>query len=104
MNNMSERETMKYIMKNITREWYLYHSYKNEGVILYAIFASCLFVFFNDALWFLLLIWGYYFYYCSKNNEELNTNSEILSDRERWKQRHIKDGNWELCKDILGIR
>ena len=90
-------------MKKNTREWYLYHHYKNEDALLPVIITSVIALLCNGGIAFSFLIWMWYIYYCVKNNSELNSDPKILNDREFWKNYHIKNGDWEECKQILGI-
>ena len=89
-------------LKN-THEWYLYHHYKNEDTLLYVIVISALAFFVKPGVIWSFVVWFIYLLYCDSNNQKLNNDPDILEEREWWKQRHIKKGEWEECKQILGI-
>ena len=96
---MSKKQKMKYV----TREWYLYHHIDNENALIPTIVASTLAFFINPGVIWSVVVWMIYFTYCDLNNQKLNNSSEVLKEREWWKQSHITKGDWEECKHILGI-
>ena len=86
-----------------TGEWYLWHHYKNENALLYVIVGSFL-AFFMHSGWIIsLFIWIIYGIYCTKNNQNLNNNPEILRDREWWLKSYEEKGMLEEYKRVLGI-
>jgi hypothetical protein len=91
-------------MKRITGEWYLYHNIKNENALLPVIILSCITFFFKSGLLISIGIWIWYYFYCEKNNAELDKDPKILKEREWWIESHKKNGDLEECKSILGIR
>lgn len=93
----------KYSMKHVTKEWYLYHHIKNENALLNVIVISALAFFINPGVIWSFVVWFFYLVYCSENNDKLNKDPQVLRKREFWKQHHIKNGDWEECKKILGI-
>ena len=90
-------------MKRITREWYLYHHFKNENALLPVIIFSCLAIFITPGVVWSLVIWIYYILYCVRNNKALDNDPQVLKERETWKKIHEEKGDWEECKRILGI-
>lgn len=60
----------------------LYHSYKNENALPYVIIGSILLLFCKGGIPCIIALWLWYASYCSKNNEALNNDPEILRDRE----------------------
>lgn len=95
--------TKKQQMKHITGEWYLYHHIDNENALIPAIVISALAFFINPGVVWSFVVWIYYLVYCDINNQKLDNDSIILKEREGWKNLHIKKGDWEECKQILGI-
>ena len=86
-----------------SREWYLWHSIKNENALLPVIVIS-FFAFFMYNGWLIsLCIWIWFAIYCKNNNEKLNNNQEILREREIRIKYHIENGDIEEYKQALGI-
>lgn len=77
MNDDNYRKTVK----RGTDEWYLYHSYKNEDALYYALILGFCAIFLKQGLGLEILIWGYYAWYCFKNNNDLDNNPRILALR-----------------------
>lgn len=91
-------------LKNITGEWYLYHSIKNENALIPVIIGSFLMLFGKGGGWLVSIgIWVWYFYYCCKNDEELNNDIDILIKRAWWIQKRKEQGQLAEYKKILGI-
>lgn len=87
-----------------TGEWYLYHSYKNPNSIFYTAIGSLVAMFFRDGFWCVLVLWVFCALTCFSNNKALDNNPEILEEREKRMNQHIKDGDVEEYKRVLGIR
>ena len=90
-------------MKKNTREWYLYHHFNNENALLPVVIISFLTLFLHGGIIISVFVWLMYAFYCVANNSSLNTNPQILQEREAWKKIHEEKGDWEECKRILGI-
>ena len=71
-------------------EWYLYHHYKNEEPIIPLIVLSCFFLICSGGFLWLLITWGWYFSWASKNNRELDNDPDVLYHRESWKKLNEK--------------
>ena len=71
-------------IKRGTSEWYLYHHYKNEDALLIAIPLAFFAIFFKGGIGLEIIIWGYYAYYCWRNNRALDLDPKIQKERQAW--------------------
>ena len=85
-----------------TGEWYLYHSYKNENTVFYSAIGSILTLFFKNGFLCALVVWVFCFITCVGNDNALNNDPRIISERERWMELRRKNGEVEEYKIILG--
>jgi hypothetical protein len=81
MRNMPD-----YKIERGSREWYLYHHYKNEEPVIPLIALSCFFLICKGGMLMILLVWGFYFNWASDNNKELDNDPEVLKSREAYKR------------------
>ena len=87
-----------------TGEWYLYHHWSNENALLPIIVISFLTFFLHNGWLISLIIWIGYAVYCVNNDLELDKNPDILRKRAWWTEEHKRLGEWEKCKEVLGIQ
>lgn len=73
-----------------TDEWYLYHHIKNEKPIIPLILLTYFLAICNGGIWWIILIWGWYFHWAHKSNEELDNDIYILFKRELMRQSREK--------------
>ena len=76
------RKMPDYEIKYGTPEWYLYHHYKNEAPVVPLILLSCFLFICKGGLVWIMLVWGIYFSWASKNNIELDNDPEVLRKRQ----------------------
>ena len=73
--------------KSIDQEIYdTYYSKKNKEVLPIVIFFSLLFIIFKGALFFELILWGWYISYCNENNKNLRNSQVNIKHREYLKR------------------
>jgi len=73
----------KNLIDKIDKDIYAtYHSPKNKEVLPIFIFFGAFALICNGMLLYEMIIWGIYYWYCNKNNEELNNNQKNLEKRE----------------------
>lgn len=58
-----------------------YNDPKNKEILPIVIFFSVIAIIFNSVLFYEMLIWGAYYYYCKSNNNKLNTDPRNLENR-----------------------
>ena len=75
-------------MDNLERKKYrLYHSYKNERNLGWAIILSIFCLCINDGICLIIVVWVYYISSCKKNNNELNKDPLVLEQRKVFEDR-----------------
>ena len=79
-NPLTERE--QETLKNIDKRIYdTCHSPKNKEILPIVIFFSVIAIIFNGAILYEALIWGFYYLYCSSNNEKWRNLSQNVKER-----------------------
>ena len=59
-----------------------YHDKRNKEVLPIVLVFSVIAIIFKNPLFWEILIWGFYWVYCSNNNEKLNKDPQNLKNRE----------------------
>ena len=81
------------LLERAEREIYnTYHHPKNKEILPIVLFFGVVFIIFKNPLFYEILLWGWYYSYCSKNNQKLNNDPYILKRRQYW---------IELRQDVL---
>lgn len=64
-----------------SREWYLYHHYKNEKPVIPLILLSCFLMICKGGIWCVIVVWIIYFSWCRENNRILDNDPATLERR-----------------------
>lgn len=61
--------------------YYTYHSKKNKEMLPVALFFGVICIIFKHTWAWEMIVWSIYFWYCQKNNAELNNSKSNLEKR-----------------------